>query len=112
MCLPMAVGQAQKQAPTKARAKRAAKVPSTEPIAAVTEPGLETEQPEAIGSTEASTEAQSTKVPRQSPPATAQSETETEKPRRGRASKAASTQPTAGSSQRSSAARGRKAGKA
>ncbi|MBW4661823.1 MAG: hypothetical protein KME15_24410 [Drouetiella hepatica Uher 2000/2452] len=103
----------QKQASTKTRAKRGAKVPSTEPIAAVIEPELETEQPEAIGSTKASAEAQSAKGQRQSSPATAQPETETEKkPRRGRASKAASTQPTAGSSQRSSAARGRKAAKA
>jgi hypothetical protein len=95
----------QKQAPTKTRAKRTAKVPSTEPIAAVIKPELETEQPEAIGFTETSTEAQSTKGQHPSPPATAQPETETEKPRRGRASKTASAQ-------RSSATRGRKAAKA
>ncbi|HEY9630543.1 MAG TPA: hypothetical protein V6C84_24875 [Coleofasciculaceae cyanobacterium] len=104
---------AQKQTPAKTKAKRTAKVPSTEPIAEVIEPELETEQPETIVSTETSAVTQSTKGRRQSPLVTAQPETETEKPQRGRASKAtASAQPTARSTQRSSAAKGRKAAKA
>jgi hypothetical protein len=103
---------AQKQTPAKTRQKRVAKTSSPEPIAEVSQPEPSPEVLEAIATTETAPVAQARKGQRPSTPVTVQPQSEVEKPRRGGGAKTASAQSKAISTQRSSAARGRKAAKA
>ncbi|MBI4783062.1 MAG: hypothetical protein HY785_17325, partial [Oscillatoriophycideae cyanobacterium NC_groundwater_1537_Pr4_S-0.65um_50_18] len=102
----------QKQASSKAKTKRKAKVPNAEPISEGVQPEPEVETLEAIDKPEATPVAKATKGRRKSAVAAPHEvEAEVEKPRRGRPAKTAS-QTKAGSTQRSSATRGRRATKA
>ncbi|HEY9631595.1 MAG TPA: hypothetical protein V6C84_30250 [Coleofasciculaceae cyanobacterium] len=102
----------QKQASSKAKTKRKAKVPSAEPILEEVQPEPEAETLEGSDKPETTPVAKATKGRRKTavaaPP---EVEAEVEKPRRGRAAKTAS-QTKAESTQRSSATRGRRAAKA
>ncbi|HEY9628311.1 MAG TPA: hypothetical protein V6C84_13505 [Coleofasciculaceae cyanobacterium] len=102
----------QKQASSKAKTKRKAKVPSAEPISEGVPTEPEVEPLEVSNKPETTPVAKATKGRRKAavaaPP---EIEAEVEKPRRGRPAKTAS-QTKAGSTQRSSATRGRRAAKA
>jgi len=103
----------QKQTSPKAKAKRSAKVPDAEPISEEVQPEPEAEPLEAIDKPETTPVAKATKGRRKSAVAAQMEvEAEVEKPRRGRAAKTSSAQTKAGSTQRSSATRGRRATKA
>ena len=102
----------QKQTSSKAKTKRKAKVPSAEPISEEVPPEPEAEALEVSDKPETTPVEKVTKGRRKSavaaPP---EVEAEVEKPRRGRPAKTASQTKT-GSTQRSSATRGRRAAKA
>ncbi|MBI4783263.1 MAG: hypothetical protein HY785_18375 [Oscillatoriophycideae cyanobacterium NC_groundwater_1537_Pr4_S-0.65um_50_18] len=103
----------QKQASSKAKTKRKAKALSAEPISEAVQPEPEAAPLEVSDKPEPPPVAKAAKGRRK--PAVAaplEVEAEVEKPRRGRAAKTASAQPKAGSTQRSSATRGRRATKA
>ncbi|HEY9626422.1 MAG TPA: hypothetical protein V6C84_03905 [Coleofasciculaceae cyanobacterium] len=102
-----------KQTSSKAKTKRKAKVPSAEPISEAVPPEPEVETLEAIDKPEATPVAKATKGRRKAASVAAPPEVEAEvqKPRRGRSAKTAS-QTKVGATQRSSAARGRRAAKA